>query len=114
MPETSRHAPVAFRKFRNRYPMTAVVARRCFVSGRVQGVYYRASTRHKAVELGLRGYALNLEDGRVEVLLVGSAVAVQSLIEWLAVGPPAARVDHVAVEALELEDVEVPAGFDAR
>jgi acylphosphatase len=91
-----------------------MVARRCFVSGRVQGVYYRASTRQKAVELGLRGYASNLEDGRVEVLAVGSAAAVQSLIDWLAVGPPAARVDEVAVETLELEDVEVPAEFAAR
>jgi acylphosphatase len=91
-----------------------MVARRCFVSGRVQGVYYRASTRQKAVELGLRGYASNLEDGRVEVFAVGSAAAVQSLIDWLAVGPPAARVDEVSVESVELEDLEVPAGFASK
>jgi acylphosphatase len=91
-----------------------MVARRCFVSGRVQGVYYRASTRQKAVELGLRGYAANLEDGRVEVLAVGSTAAVQSLIDWLAVGPPAARVDEVTVEEVELEDLDEPAGFAAR
>ncbi len=91
-----------------------MVARRCFVSGRVQGVYYRASTRQKAVELGLRGYAANLEDGRVEVFAVGSAAAVQSLVDWLAVGPPAARVDQVTVEAVELEDLDVPAGFAAK
>ncbi|MFL6576710.1 MAG: acylphosphatase, partial [Povalibacter sp.] len=48
--------------------MSAIVARRCFVSGRVQGVYYRASARQKAIELGVSGYASNLEDGRVEVL----------------------------------------------
>ena len=50
--------------------MSEIIARRCFVSGRVQGVFYRASTRQKAVELGCTGYARNLSDGRVEVLAV--------------------------------------------
>lgn len=82
--------------------MTDVIARRCFVSGRVQGVFYRASTRQKATELGVDcGYAINLDDGRVEVLAVGRAEAVQALIDWLWVGPPSARVTGVVVEALE-------------
>ena len=95
--------------------MSDIVARRCFVSGRVQGVYFRASTRQKAIELGVSGYATNLEDGRVEVLAVGRSAAVESLIEWLFVGPPSAKVGNVEVQEIELEDVEkVPVGFAAR
>jgi acylphosphatase len=95
--------------------MTAIVARRCFVSGRVQGVYYRASARQKAVELGLSGYASNLEDGRVEVLAVGESAAVEKLIGWLYVGPPAAKVTTVDVLEIALEKLEkVPVGFATR
>jgi acylphosphatase len=95
--------------------MPAIVARRCFVSGRVQGVYYRASARLKAVDLGLSGYASNLPDGRVEVLAVGEPVAVASLIEWLYFGPPAAKVTKVDVQELALEEVDdVPVGFATR
>jgi len=95
--------------------MSAIVARRCFVSGRVQGVYYRASARQKAIELGVSGYASNLEDGRVEVLAVGETSAVETLIEWLFVGPPAAKVTTVDVEEIALDAVgKVPVGFAAR
>lgn len=92
--------------------MSAIVARRCFVSGRVQGVYFRASTRQKAVELGLSGYASNLEDGRVEVLAVGDNRSVHLLIEWLHIGPPAAKVESVTVEEIAPEALgKVPVGF---
>ncbi|HKE94581.1 MAG TPA: acylphosphatase [Povalibacter sp.] len=92
-----------------------IVARRCFVSGRVQGVFYRASTRQQATVLGLSGYARNLPDGRVEVLAVGEMTAVQSLIDWLAVGPPAAQVAAVEVREVVLEELgSVPAGFATR
>ncbi len=74
-----------------------VVCRRFLVSGRVQGVFFRASTARQAVGLGITGHAENLPDGRVEVLACGAAEAVKSLHEWLKTGPPAARVD--AVEA---------------
>ncbi len=95
--------------------MSVIVARRCYVSGRVQGVFYRASTRQKAVALGISGYASNLDDGRVEVLAVGEAPAVQSLIEWLGVGPPGARVAAVAVGEVALDDLGyVPVGFAAK
>jgi acylphosphatase len=73
------------------------IARRCFVAGRVQGVYYRASTRQKAVELGLTGFAKNLPDGRVEVLVAGSAPQVEALIKWLWQGPPTSHVTDVVV-----------------
>ncbi len=78
-----------------------ITARRCVVSGRVQGVCFRASTRNEAIALGLTGYARNLADGRVEVLVEGQEEAVQTLIAWLAHGPPAARVDAVEIAAVE-------------
>jgi acylphosphatase len=68
---------------------------RCHVTGRVQGVFFRASTREQARSLGVSGYARNLPDGRVEVLACGEAEALQSLRDWLAVGPPAAVVTDV-------------------
>lgn len=83
--------------------MSATIARRCLISGRVQGVYFRASTRQEALALGLAGHARNLADGRVEVLAVGSPTAVEQLIRWLEAGPPAARVDAVEVSEAPLE-----------
>jgi acylphosphatase len=92
--------------------MADLHVRRCFVAGKVQGVFFRASTRQKALELGCRGYAKNLPDGRVEVLAVGEPQAVTSLIEWLWSGPPSARVSTVNVEMLELDALEqIPSGF---
>lgn len=65
------------------------------VRGKVQGVWFRASTRAQAERLGLRGYARNLADGGVEVLAAGDAAAIDALERWLHVGPPLARVDAV-------------------
>jgi len=88
------------------------IARRCFVAGRVQGVFYRASTRQKALELGCRGYARNLADGRVEVLIVGEPTAVHALIDWLWRGPPAAHVTGVEVQEIGLHELgQAPTGF---
>lgn len=75
-----------------------LAARRFLVSGKVQGVFFRASTARVAEELGLRGYARNLPDGRVEVLAVGSATSLQSLASWLRQGPPRARVMDVVAD----------------
>lgn len=65
------------------------------ISGRVQGVGYRASTADKAVSLGLTGYARNLSDGRVEVVAEGPADSLHSLRQWCGNGPPAAGVDDI-------------------
>jgi acylphosphatase len=73
---------------------------RFIVSGRVQGVFYRASTREQALALGLAGYAKNLPDGRVEVLATGTPDALDALERWLRKGPPAAQVDTVSRENL--------------
>lgn len=71
-------------------------AERFLVSGRVQGVGYRAFARREAEALGLSGHALNLPDGRVEVLAIGDAAAREALATALARGPLLARVDGVA------------------
>jgi acylphosphatase len=71
---------------------------RYLVSGRVQGVYYRAATAQEAARLNLSGWAKNLRDGRVEVLASGDAQALEALCEWLWRGPPAADVSGVQVE----------------
>lgn len=76
-------------------------ATRFLVSGKVQGVFFRASTREQARHLGLCGHARNLADGRVEVLAVGAVDAIDTLAQWLRHGPPLAQV-----EAVNREDVE--------
>ena len=68
---------------------------RFLVSGKVQGVRFRASTREQALALGLRGHALNLPSGEVEVLAVGTPQAIDALADWLQVGPPLAKVEAV-------------------
>jgi acylphosphatase len=73
---------------------------RFLVSGRVQGVFFRASARSEAERLGLAGRANNLDDGRVEVVASGADAALDAFEKWLRRGPPSARVDRVVREAL--------------
>ena len=68
------------------------------VSGRVQGVFFRASTQTRARQLGLTGYAKNLADGSVEVVACGDPAAIDRLQAWLHDGPPAAEVERVQRE----------------
>ncbi|HEX4300376.1 MAG TPA: acylphosphatase [Gammaproteobacteria bacterium] len=89
-----------------------MVCKRCLVSGKVQGVFYRASTAERARALGVTGYARNLPDGRVEVLACGEEAKLRDLIDWLWKGPPAAKVDDVAVEEIEVDPT--PSKFDTR
>ncbi len=81
------------------------ICRRFFVSGKVQGVWYRAATREKALGLALSGYARNLSDGRVEVVVLGQHSAVRELELWLWEGPPAAAVADVTAEAADASQV---------
>lgn len=68
------------------------------IEGRVQGVWFRESTRQQAEHLGVRGWVRNLPDGRVEVEAAGSVAAVDALVAWCHRGPEAARVAAVLVE----------------
>jgi len=72
----------------------------CYVEGKVQGVWFRASTQEKALELGVTGWVQNLPDGRVEVLACGEKEKIAALHEWLKRGPELARVTDVSYEEL--------------
>lgn len=71
---------------------------RALVSGRVQGVFFRDSTRRRAQELRLAGWVRNLPDGRVEAYAVGTRAACEVLLEFLRTGPPRASVTRVDVK----------------
>jgi len=75
-------------------------AARFLVSGKVQGVWFRASTREQALVLHLQGFARNLPDGGVEVVALGEEEALDALEAWLRQGPPLAEVAQVRREAL--------------
>lgn len=75
------------------------------VTGRVQGVFFRASTRDRARALGVSGSARNLPDGRVEVEVFGDTDSVDALCDWLWTGPPSARVEDVRCEGIPHQDV---------
>ncbi len=82
------------------------------ITGRVQGVAYRAFTVHEATRLGLTGWVRNLPDGSVELEAQGPPAQVDALLAWCAHGPPAARVSQVA--ASELPAVDDDARFVQR
>lgn len=76
------------------------------VTGRVQGVAYRASTIFEARRLGVTGWVRNRADGGVELEAQGSAEQIDALIAWCQIGPPAAKVAHVAVHDVAVRDDE--------
>ncbi|MGH8050306.1 MAG: acylphosphatase [Arenimonas sp.] len=80
-----------------------MIRKQFMVSGKVQGVWFRASTREQALILGLSGYAANLSDGSVRVQAQGSAEAVNKLEQWLQRGPALAKVSHIEVAEIELQ-----------
>lgn len=84
----------------------AKICLNCFISGRVQGVYYRDSTQRKAKSLGVTGWVRNLPDGRVEVMACGEEAQVAALREWLWQGPPAAAVREVIAGETPWQDFE--------
>lgn len=83
-----------------------------FVSGRVQGVFYRASAQVHAKKLGLSGFAKNLPDGRVEIVAQGDRQTLDELVDWCRQGPADARVSDV--QLTEEQIIAPMAGFDIR
>ena len=75
-----------------------------WVTGCVQGVWFRARTCDQAVKLGVAGWVKNLPDGRVEMLMEGDKDRVEQMVEWCRRGPPLDRVDHI------VQKVETPTG----
>lgn len=84
---------------------------RFIVTGRVQGVYFRQSTREQALALGLDGWVRNRPDGRVEGVACGGCTALQALQHWLHRGPAAARVDEL--QWMPTDEHPAP-GFEVR
>ena len=80
--------------------MSEQICIHCFVSGKVQGVWYRANTGKEAKKRNLTGWARNLADGRVEVIACGSETDLASFEAWLRQGPPKAKVENVLIENL--------------
>lgn len=70
---------------------------RVFISGRVQGVFFRAYTKEEAEKLGLKGWVRNLPDGKVEALFEGDEKAIEEIIKWCHKGSPASVVTKVEV-----------------
>lgn len=81
------------------------ICRRCRVSGKVQGVFYRASARERAVQLGVVGSAHNTSDGDVDVLVCGEQEAVEQFCHWLWEGSSASKVTDVRCEDMKWRDV---------
>jgi acylphosphatase len=69
-----------------------------FVSGRVQGVFFRQNTLKRAKALGLKGWVKNTEDGKVEAVFEGEKEKIEKILEWMRKGPPFARVDGLEIE----------------
>ena len=84
------------------------------IYGRVQGVYFRESTRKEAERLGVRGWVRNVPDGSVEALVEGDEAQVDALIRWCHRGPPAARVDDVKLREEPLGGPDLPHPFEVR
>ena len=78
--------------------MTDLASLQAIVYGRVQGVFFRAFVARRAEELGLAGYVRNLRWGAVEVQVEGERGQLEKLIDYLKIGPPAARVEKVATQ----------------
>jgi acylphosphatase len=83
---------------------------RFLVSGKVQGVWFRAATRERALALQLQGIARNLRDGSVEIVAVGEDASLDALEKWLWQGPPLAKVS--AVQRQPVEAGAVYTGFE--
>ena len=86
-----------------------IIAAHVFISGTVQGVYYRASTKEQAQSKQVNGWVRNLPDRRVEAWFEGTPEAVEAMIQWCHHGPPGARVIKVEVDFQKAQNLQ---GFE--
>jgi len=93
--------------------VTETATLHCLIAGRVQGVFFRDSTRQRARELGLVGWVRNLSDGRVEALFHGPRDACELALAFVRVGPPSSHVDGVEVN-WKTEGGDVGGTFEIR
>ena len=77
---------------------------RLTIKGKVQGVFFRATAKDIADELGIKGWVINLPDRNVEIRATATEEILQKFIDWCKQGPPKARVDEVIVDDLSLEE----------
>ena len=98
----------------SREPVPGLVKAHVLIRGLVQGVYFRDSTRRVAQRERVAGWVRNLPDGRVEAEFVGSRTAVERLVTWCHQGPPAARIEHVAVQWALAVPADLAGGFRVR
>lgn len=77
---------------------------RLVIKGKVQGVFYRATAKELADQLGITGWVRNLPDMNVEITATAPHEVLQHYIEWCKLGPPRARVDEIMVEELSFEE----------
>lgn len=84
--------------------MSDLIRRRVVVSGRVQGVFFRQTTKQRALELGLLGWVRNRADGTLEAVFQGRSAAVADMLSWCHQGPPGARVAAVDISEEPLEE----------
>jgi acylphosphatase len=77
---------------------------RVMISGRVQGVFFRAETREAAQRFGVSGWVRNTQDGRVEAVFEGNSRDIEEMIRWCRKGPPTARVENVDVNREGFKD----------
>ncbi len=92
--------------------MTNKTQTKVVISGRVQGVFFRASTKNEADKIGIKGYVKNLSNGSVEAVFQGDKLSVTKIIEWCHKGPASARVDNVFTQ--EIEQISDFTGFEIR
>lgn len=85
--------------------------RHLFISGRVQGVWFRESMRQEALANGVTGWVRNLPDGMVEAVVCGSEAGLKTILDWARRGPTLAKVEAVEVQALDEQQFT---GFEKR
>lgn len=88
-----------------------ICGKKCRVSGRVQGVYFRGSAQKQALALGVTGSAKNLSNGCVEVCMFGEYDALEALQNWLFIGPQYAQVSKVQCDVVTVDHDRIPKGF---